>query len=96
MSEGMSDDYPKIMTRRGAEVSATCASDEADKRAEGWVSPLDATYLAQLPAGPLELISEVPPFGSQAPASEELDDEPTFGPPGDQTHAKRPAKGKKR
>lgn len=74
----MSEDYPKIMTRGGVEISVVGAADEADRRAEGFVSPLDApeVTLAEPVAG-AEALSE---------------DEPTFGPPGDQTHRKRASK----
>jgi hypothetical protein len=50
-----------------------------------------------LPAGPLELISEGPPFGApDVLASDDEPEGPTFGPPHDQTHAKRKGAAKKR
>ncbi len=81
-------DYPKVMTRAGAEISVGGAAEETEKRADGWCSPLDV-------AEPASVASEPEP-ASQAPVGDESEDEPTFGPPGDPTHAKRPAKGKKR
>ncbi len=75
-------DYPKIMTRGGEEISVGGEAEETEKRAEGWCSPLDVApeVDADAPAVP-----DVDPDASS-------DDEPTFGPPHDQTHAKRPAR----
>jgi hypothetical protein len=78
-------DYPKIMTRAGVEVSVGGATEEAEKRADGWCSPLD---------GPVP--EPVAAVETQALVSDPYDTEPTFGPPGDDTHAKRAPKGKKR
>jgi len=79
-------DYPKLMFKAGQETTVTCPSDEAEKAAEGWRVP--GAVVASEPA----------PEAAAAPVSEEaeVEDEPTFGPPGDQTHAKRPAKGSKK
>lgn len=94
-------DYPKIMTRGGLEISVGGEAEEAEKRADGWCSPLD---------GPLEGVdagavlstsadadpSDTVPVESTFNRGVGYDDEPTFGPPHDQTHAKRKGAGKKR
>lgn len=71
-------DYPKIMTRGGEEVSVGGAAEEAEKRAGGWASPLDGPPEAAVVA--------------EEPSDATSDDEPTFGPPHDQTHRKRASK----
>ncbi len=85
-------DYPKIMTRSGVEVSVGGAAEEAEKRAAGWCSPLDVPA-AEPVVAPVVTEAQEP---AQEPASDPYDTEPTFGPPGDDTHAKRAPKGKKR
>ena len=45
-------DYPKIMTRGGEEISVGGASEEAEKRADGWCSPLDGPEAQAAPKVP--------------------------------------------
>jgi hypothetical protein len=87
-------DYPKIMTRSGEEISVGGAADEAVKRGEGWSSPLDGPQADDIAS---ELGPGTDPSEEAALAVGNEPDEPegpTFGPPHDQTHAKRG--GKKR
>jgi len=89
-------DYPKIMTRGGDEISVGGAADEAVKRGEGWCSPLD---VAGETVPSLSVYDPNEPDMPEAVEDLALPDEPegpTFGPPHDQTHAKRKGAAKKR
>jgi hypothetical protein len=93
----MSDLYPKIMTRAGAEISVGGAAEEAERRAEGWGSPLDGVLEGTDDGAIVSEHSglrpaETVPVDVSAERGVSHDDEPTFGPPGDQTHRKRASK----
>jgi hypothetical protein len=82
-------DYPKLLwTKSGAEITVQSAQEESDKRAEGAYGHGEAEVAAAVVE---------PGVPEQSPdADEAFDNEPTFGPPGDDTHAKKAAKGGKK
>ncbi len=93
-------EYPKIMTRQGQEVSVCGAAEETERRAEGWCSPLDepTRVSEKTPQSEpdVEAVAVDDVEAASEPSSDDEPDEPTFGPPGDATHAKRSAKGGKK
>jgi hypothetical protein len=84
----MSDEYPKLMFRGSDEITVCGAAEEAERKAAGFHA-VGETFA--LDTG--ETVEPDPPqtFGS---ADDGPGDEPTEGPPDDQTHAKRSRKKK--
>jgi len=79
--------YPRLIwLKDGRERTVHTESEELALVAEG-------VYTRPVPVVSEPVTVEEP---APAPVSDPYDTEPTFGPPGDDTHAKRPAKGKKR
>lgn len=91
-------DYPKVMSRAGAEITVTSASEQGDREADGWkacdgsvvtasVGPdIDARAKADLDAMADGVVN----------AADDESEGPTFGPPHDDTHAKRSRPGSKK
>lgn len=83
MSEPVSD-YPKIMHRGLEEITVTSAADEAVKREDGYSCPGDPSVATPDVEGEEQADLDAMADG--------VVDEPTFGPPHDQTHERRPRK----
>jgi hypothetical protein len=84
-------DYPKLLwTKDGAEITVQSAQEESDKRAEGAYGHGEAAV------GAAVVEPGVPEQSPDADNDADFDNDPTFGPPGDDTHAKKAAKGGKK
>jgi hypothetical protein len=103
-------EYPKILCKDGAEVTVTSQSDEDAKRADGWSDPVgagtkDDAVLIDKATAQEEFDAEFERRKAEAEDKSKAeradldaksgdDNDPTFGPPGDDTHAKRGGKKK--